>query len=77
MKHRKPRLGRVQESMVLSALAGNQFLCCEDSEINLMTISRNSTVREYLWSLAYESAGCQFDGREWTERYVDNVARQL
>lgn len=64
-----------QASMILSATAGKQYLCCDgDHEIHRQTISSDKTFRDRLQHEMGDRAGCAtLLGVGAQERWLENV----
>jgi hypothetical protein len=79
----QPRFSDEQLSMILSALAGDQPLCCDQHAPHRESIARTPEQLAALTSWADRHTGCRLgkglpQAEQWKisarERYLDNVA---
>ena len=71
------RLSHQQRSMIASAIAGRQPLCCRAGKRGRETISVRAAIAE----LAYERAGCWPDAPDyvrelWLSNILDNLTKE-
>lgn len=80
---KRPKLTHDEESIIASAIAGRQPLCCESGAHDRLTVSDRRPVRRWLAKIAYERTGCSpgyYEGADedarWL-RYLDNILAEL